>query len=275
MLAPAIGFFLLTFAAPIVVVGRLSFFQSDYVREVYVGLRNYLDAFRDRYFLKSFANAFVFVALIVPALVVVSYTTASVLSGFRERMQSVGRFLLFVPGLSSGLIMTLVWRWLLQKAGLVNGVLVVLGLKAVPWLTEAWGARVSIAMVSLVAGIGGTVILFAASMHSIPAELRDASRIDGASERQHKRYVVRPLMAPTILLLVLLNVVGIMQMWETTYVLFQQGGPEGAAASPVYEIFMTAFLFGKQGFAAAKGVVLVVVIAAILAIKQEVEKWAR
>jgi multiple sugar transport system permease protein len=183
--------------------------------------------------------------------------------------------MLYVPGLSSGLIMTLVWRWLLQKQGLINGALVTLGLPGVPWMTEAWWSRVSIALISLVAGIGGTVILFSASMHSIPGELRDAAVMDGANDREYRRHIVRPLMTPTILLVLLLNIVGIMQMWETMYVLFQSGGPEGAATSPVYEIFMTAFLFGKQGYAAAKGVLLMVVIAAILAVKQRVEKWAR
>jgi multiple sugar transport system permease protein len=275
MLAPALGFYLLTFAAPIIVVGRLSFFQSNYVIETFVGLRNYHDAVRDLFYLRSFVNAFAFVALIVPALIVVSYTTASVLTGFSERIQSVGRFMLYVPGLSSGLIMTLVWRWLLQKQGLINGALVTLGLPGVPWMTEAWWSRVSIALISLVAGIGGTVILFSASMHSIPGELRDAAVMDGANDREYRRHIVRPLMTPTILLVLLLNIVGIMQMWETMYVLFQSGGPEGAATSPVYEIFMTAFLFGKQGYAAAKGVLLMVVIAAILAVKQRVEKWAR
>lgn len=275
MLLPAIGFYLLAFAAPLAIVGRLSLYRADYVHETFVGLSNYIDAFRDNYFRKSFINAFLFVLMIAPALIVLSYSTASFLSGFHPRIQSVGRFFLFIPGLSSGLIMTLVWRWMLQKTGLINGLLTVLRLPIIPWLTEAWAARLSIALISLVSGIGGTVILFAASMHALPVELRDAARIDGASERDYKRLIIRPLMVPTILLVLLLNIVGVMQTWEVMYVLFERGGPEGSASSPVYEIFMTAFLFGKQGFAAAKGVLLMVVIAFLLAVKQRVEKWAR
>mgnify|MGYP001566114044 CR=1 FL=1 len=275
MLLPAIGFYLLSFAAPLIIVGRLSLFQADYVREVYVGLGNYAHALSDRFFLKSFVNAFLFVGMIVPPLVVVSYTVASFLSGFHAKVQSVARFVLFIPGLASGIIMTLLWRWILQREGLINLVLGMAGIASVPWLTEAWPARVSVVLISLVSGIGGTVILFAASMHALPPDLRDAARIDGASDRDYRRYIVRPLMVPTILLIVLLNIVGVMQLWETLYVLWQTGGPEGSTASPVYEIFMTAFLFAKQGSAAAKGVLLMVVIAAILAVKQKVEKWAR
>jgi ABC-type sugar transport system permease subunit len=66
-----------------------------------------------------------------------------------------------------------------------------------------------------------------------------------------------------------------MQIWETVYILWENGGPESGMASPVYEIFMTAFQFGKQGYAAAKGVLLMVVIAVVLVVKQRVEKWVR
>ena len=275
MLLPAIGFFLLTFAAPLVIVGRLSLLDANYITETWVGFRNYARAFSDTYFLKSFVNAFVFVGLIVPPLVVLSYTTASYLSGFRERVQSALRFVLFIPGLASGVVMTLLWRWLLQKEGLINLILATAQIPPVPWLIEAWAARLSVMFISLASGIGGTVILFAASMHALPLELRDAARIDGASDRDYKRYIIRPLMVPTILLVMLLNIVGVMQMWETPYVLFQTGGPEGSTASPVYEIFMTAFLFNKQGSAAAKGVLLMTVIAALLMVKQRVERWAK
>ena len=275
MLAPALLFYALSFAVPLLVVGRLSLFEADYVRETFVGLRNYAMAFADPYFQKSFVNAFVFVAMVSPTMITISYWTASLLSGFRSRVQAIGRFLLYVPSLASGLIMTLVWRWMLQKAGLLNGLLDLVGIPAIPWLSEAWAARLAVALISIVSGIGGTVIVFAAYMHSIPTELKDVATVDGASDRQYKRQIVLPLMTPAILLVLMLNVVGLMQVWEILYVLFQRGGPEGSTASPVYEIFLTAFQFGRQGYAAAKGVVLMLVIAAMVVVKQRVEKWVR
>lgn len=275
MLLPAVLLYLLSFAVPLVIVGRLSLFRSDYVTETFVGLNNYVKGLGDRFFLKSFINSFALVAMVTPTLITISYWTASMLSGFKKRVQSAMRFMLYVPSLSAGLVMTLVWRWLLLQDGVINATLVSLGLQPVPWLTEVWPARVSVVFITLAAAIGGTVILFAVSMHAIPEDLKDAAAIDGATERQYKRYIVRPLMLPTIALVVLLNVVGLMQIWETIYILFRHGGPEGGTASPVYEIFMTAFLFGKQGYAAAKGVMLMVVIAVLLAIKQRVEKWVR
>jgi multiple sugar transport system permease protein len=276
MLVPAMAFFVLSFAVPLVIVLRLSLLESDYVITTFVGLQNYSKAVVDPYFLKAFGNGMVFVVLIAPALLVVSYSIASFLSDFRERTQSIARFVLFIPGLASGVIITLLWRWLLQKAGLLNTALAAVGLPIVGWLTEAWPARIAVAMVSLTSGIGGTVILFAASMHSIPTELREAALVDGAGSRSYKRFIVRPIMASTIALCLLLNIVGILQTWEVIYVLTGEGGPQWSTATPVYDIFMTAFRFNKQGYAAAKGVILMLVIAGILAVKQRAEKaWLR
>ena len=275
MMLPAAGFFLVSFLWPMVLVGRLSLFRSDYVTTVFAGLGNYRAALSDAYFLKSFVNGFIFVAIIAPPSVLLAYLAASFLSGFSERVQGIGRFVIYVPGLTSGLIMALLWGWLFLRDGLVNEFLGAVGIQAVPWLARPWTARVAIAVISVTSGLGGYVIIFSAAMRSVPRELHDAAMTDGASLRQYRHHVVLPLMVPTITLCLLLAVVGIMQMWETIYVLAQDGGPEGATASPVYEIFLTAFKFGKAGLAASKGIILLVVIAAMLLIKQRVEKWAR
>lgn len=274
MLLPAIGFFLLSFAVPMVLVGRLSFFRADYVSEAWIGLNNYVAAFQDQYFIKSFVNAFWFVLFITPPIVGGAYWIASFLTGFREGIQSAARFIIYIPGLASGIIMGLLWVWILLREGLVNQALSLVHISAIPWLSQPWTARVSISVITVTSSIGGLVILFAAGMHSLSKELRDAARIDGASDRQYKRHIVMPLMIPTIFLAVLLEVVGIMQMFETIFVLTGEGGPEGSTASPVYEIFLTAFRFGKPGLGAAKGIILMVVIAGILLIKRRVEKWA-
>jgi ABC-type sugar transport system permease subunit len=275
MLLPAIGFFLLSFVIPMVLVGRLSFYRSDYMTEQFVLLDNYINAFKDHYFIKSFENAFWFVLMIAPPIIIGAYWIASFLSGFSEKVQSIGRFVIYIPGLASGLIMALLWDWMLHRQGLVNQLLSYLGVAAIPWLSQPWTARISIAVITVISSVGGLVILFAASMHSLPKELKDAARIDGANERQYKRHIVLPLMIPTVMLAILLEIVGIMQMFETMFVLTGEGGPEGSTASPVYEIFLTAFRFGKSGLAAAKGIILMVVIAIILIVKQRIEKWSK
>jgi len=275
MLIPAFGFFLLSFVVPMILVSRLSFYRADYVTETFAAFSNYRIALTDPYYIKSFINSFWFVLMITPPMIFSGYKIASFLSDFPEKVQAAGRFIIYVPGLASGLIMALLWGWFLLREGLVNQFLSYFGVAAIPWLSEPWTARIAISVIMIVSSVGGQVILFAASMHSLPKELEDAAKIDGASHGQYKRHIVFPLMIPTILLTVLLQIVGTMQMWETIFVLTGEGGPEGSTASPVYEIFLTAFRFGKSGLAAAKGIILMVVIAGILLIKQRIERWSK
>lgn len=274
MVVPAGVFFLLSFAAPMFLAGRLSFFATDYVSSKFVGLENFAKALKDPYFIKSFANVFWFVLGIAPGSILMGYWIASFLFDLDRRLQAAGRFICYIPALTAGLVMTMLWRWFLMRGGLINQFLAWGGLPEVGWLGQVWPSRVSIVMVTLSSGSGGFVILFMAAMFSIPRELHDAAMIDGASERQYKRKVVRPLMMPIMLLGLMLVIVGTMQAWETIYVLTGEGGPYGSTATPVYNIFQTAFIFQQAGYASAKGFLLLVVIAAIVFLKQRVERWA-
>ena len=275
MLIPIVVLWALTFAAPMVIAARLSLFKSSYVQNIFVGLSNYSGAIADRFFRKSFINTAFSLPMIVTPIVFFSYKIASFLSVFGIKTQATMRFMLYVPGLVSGIIIGLLWRWILQPMGLANALLATVGLPGVPWLHEVIPARFAYATVVTLSTIGGGVLILSSIICSIPAELREAARIDGANERKYKKYIQRPIMLPTLLLVVLLNIVGVMQIYESNYMLFYMGGPSGSISTPVYEIFMTAFLFGKRGPAAAKGMILMVVIAVIIALKQRIEKWAK
>lgn len=273
LIAPATIFYLLSFAVPLVMVGRLSLYTTDYMRMDFVGLANFTNAVHDPYFLRSFVNVGIFVAFIAPLGILIPYWIALFLQRFNRKVQGAGRFICYVPSLTSGLVMALLWRWLLMRTGLINQFLEYAGLAAIPWLGQPWPARVAVAMVALSSGPGTFVILFSAAILAIPQELREAARIDGATERQYRRWVIRPLLMPMMLLALLLTIVGTIQSWESIYVLFNTGGPKGSTATPVYEIFMTAFMYGRSGYAAAKGLLLLVVIAMIVLVKQRLEGW--
>lgn len=274
MLLPAIASFCLGFVAPMIMVGRLALLDTDFVLEKYVGLGNFKELFRDERFLRSFVNVFLFLIPLVPITIVLTYGTTSMLTRFSDRSQSVGRFISYLPSLTTGLIIALLWRWLLKRDGMINQYLMSWGLQSVAWLTKPWTARLSLILVSLSSGPGALVILCSAAMKSIPAELHDAALMDGASESQYRRLIIRPLMMPTILLITLLVMVGTMQAWETIYVLTGDGGPKGSTATPVYNLFQTAFMWNRPGYAAAKGIILLVVIGIMVFIKQRIEKWA-
>jgi len=274
LLLPAVAAFLFSFVAPLILVGRLSLFTIRETREVFVGLQNYARAITDPYFLKSFINVFWFVLFIAPLGIGIPYQISMFLQKFDRRTQGLGRFICYVPSFTSGLIMALLWKWLLARTGMINQVLEYIGIPAIAWFGEPWPARVAVALVALSSGSGAFVILFSAVILSIPKELKEAAVIDGATERQYRSMVLRPLLMPTILLALLLCIVGIMQAWEHIYVLFRTGGPMGAATTPVYHIFMTAFIYSQPNLAAAKGIFLLVAIAAVIAMQKQIERFA-
>jgi len=274
MIVPALALFLLTFAVPMAMVVRLSLFDSDYLIEKFVGLRNFVELTKDERFLRSFLNVLMFLVPLVPYTILLCYGTASMLSRFGKRAQALGRFVSYLPSLTSGLVLSLLFRWLLARNGLVNQYLAALGIPAVGWFSQPWLARASMMIVSMSSGPGALVILSSAFIAAIPPELHDQAMIDGASESQYRRLIMRPIMMPVILLIALLCVVGTLQVWETIYVLTGDGGPKGATATPVYDLFTTAFIYNRPGYAAAKGLVLLVVIGVLVWLKQRVEKWS-
>jgi multiple sugar transport system permease protein len=141
------------------------------------------------------------------------------------------------------------------------------------WLSQVWPARMAITFAVVTTALGQYVIMFSALMKTIARDLKDAAEIDGAGGWHYQLSIVLPLMTPTILLVVLLSILGTMQMWETVYWM-TGGAPGGRTATPIYDIYLTAFNFSHHGLAAAKSIVILAVIAGFVAVKRRVEAWA-
>jgi len=94
----------------------------------------------------------IFVGLIAPLGIGIPYWIAMFLQRFGKRTQAAGRFIAYVPSLTSGLVLALLWRWLLMRDGLINQVLTHVGLPGVAWFGEVWPARIAVAMVALSGG---------------------------------------------------------------------------------------------------------------------------
>ena len=274
LIAPAAILYLYSFAAPLLLAGWRSLFTNDAGRQVFVGLENYARALRDPHFRQSFLNVAWLVLFIAPLGIGIPYCVALLLQNFGRKMQSIGRFMCYVPHLTAGLIMALLWRWLLQRGGLLNAMLEHVGLPGIAWMGEPWPARFAVAMVSLSSGYGPFVILYSAVILAIPKELKEAALIDGATPGQYRRKVVRPLLTPTLLLTLMLMIVGILQMWESIYVLFPTGGPKASVATPVYNIFLTTFMYSRSNLGAAKGMIALVIIAAVVVVQRRIEAMA-
>ncbi len=262
-IAPAYLLFLVLVLVPVLVAISLAFFRTDYITFQWVGLSNFQALADSPSFRAAVANTLFYVGVGVPATVVISLVIALLVQQLGSKAQSFFRGAFYLPAVAGVVVLALVWTWIFNPAfGLLNWVVNQFGGASVPWLADAGTARWAVVVVLLTHTIGQPIILFLAGLASIPAELHDAARVDGAGALQRVWYVTFPLLRPVFLFVVTITTIGVFQIWETIYML-TAGGPGKASTSIVYEIFETAFLTSAYGLASAMGVVLMVIVAVI------------
>ena len=207
-------------------------------------------------FWRATRNTGVFVFFQVGGMVLVSLLTAIVLNR-NIKARGFFRSVYFYPVLLSPVVVALVWKWILQRNGVLNAILVSLGMEPVNFLLSASWSMTWVILVSIWAHMGFYTLILLAGLQSIPAELYDASAIDGASGTQAFRHVTMPLLAPTMAVVLILTLIRAVQMFDEVYVL-TGGGPGSATMLLVQFIYTTGF--GTQsprfGMAAAASVIL-------------------
>jgi sn-glycerol 3-phosphate transport system permease protein len=155
--------------------------------------------------------------------------------------------------------------------GLFNGLLYYVGAPPVDWLTSSLTALPSVAAVSVWRHAGYTMIVCLAGLHSIPEQLYEAARIDGASRLAQFRFISLPLLTPTLLFLVVVSTIHSLQTFGEIKIL-TEGGPSQSTTTLVYSLYKSAFGSGGSdyGLASAQGVVLMTIVLIVTAIQFKV-----
>jgi len=237
----------------------------------FVGLTNYQTLFTcgnfmnpstcsEDLFWRGARNTFWFVVFEVGGMVLISLMTALILN---RKIIGRGFFrsVFFYPVLLSPIVVALIWKWLLQRDGLVNAVIKSLGGQPVLFLLDPTWAQFWVIAISIWAQMGFFTLILLAGLQSIPAELYEAGSIDGASRPQTFRFITMPLLMPTMLVVLVLSLIRAVQVFDQVFAL-TGGGPGSATLYMVQYIYSTAF--GSQvsnyGLAAAASIVLGVVL---------------
>ncbi len=274
-LAPAIISFLVFMVVPVYMVGHLSLQKTNYIFTEFVGLKNYVTAVTDEAFIQAFLNNLIYVVFLVPLGVVTPVTIALATYNMRFGLQDFIRFIYYVPSLASGIVIYGVWRWILNyRGGLANWLLGLAGLGPVFWLGNRVSAIFVISLMVSILWLGGHLILYMAIIRSVPKEMCDTARVDGASWFQVKMRILLPLMMPWILFMTLMAIIATFQVWEHVYML-TQGGPAGSTATVLYNIFETGFLRSRYGVASARSLMLMVLLLIIAIVKRKLERGDR
>lgn len=265
-LAPDLLVFTLFLFIPVLLAVIIAFKAYDPFLGIWgspwVGLGNFRTIFRDPAFLTALRNTFLYTLVTVPFGIAVAFTVASLLYPFGSRIQAFFRGAYYLPGVTSAVVISMVWRWIFDPTfGLANQLLAHFGLGPVPWLTSPKTAFPTIILTDLLTVPGGGVILYMAAMHRIPQDLLDSARVDGAGPIRTWLSVVLPLLKPTTLFLLIMGTIGSFQVFTKIYIL-TKGGPGYSTNTLVFSIYKRAFVDLDFGVAAAEALILFLITAA-------------
>jgi alpha-1,4-digalacturonate transport system permease protein len=240
----------------------------------YVGARNfqalltcsdYLDpnTCQQDIFWRAVHNTGKFVVLQVGLMIVFSLLTALILNRdipFRGFFRSV----FFYPVLLSPVVVALIWKWVLQRYGLLNAGLEDVGLSPVNWLVDADWSFFWIVFVTIWAHMGFYVLILLAGLQAIPSDVYEAAEMDGASKWRVFRRITLPLLAPTMVVVLVLSLIRAVQAFDEIFVL-TGGGPGTATTLILQYIYESGFATRPRlfGLAAAASILMATVLMAL------------
>ena len=175
---------------------------------------------------------------------------------------AVFRTLFFSPVVVSLVAWTIVWGFLLQANGGINGILAAFGITGPNWLRTPATAMVSVITVQVFKNVGLNMVLFLAALQGVPREHYEAARVDGVPAFKQFRRITVPLISPTILLTMIITIVGSLQVFAQIAVL-TQGGPGMSTTVLVYYLYQQAFQFHRFGYGATLAIFLFVIVAGL------------
>lgn len=271
-------FFLVVRIYPALVAMNVSLHQWDIMSRAkpFVGLANYSQLLADPVFWKAAQNTLLYVVITVPLQLALGLGIAILIQSV-NKFQGFYRTVYFIPYITSTVAVSWVWRWLYFKnGGILNHLLLSLGIPAQPFLSGPSQALYAISAVVIWQALGYYVIIFLAGLEMIPASYREAAKIDGANAWQVFRHVTLPLLNSTIVFLAVLGTISslqiftqIMNMTSGGYGQGDLGGPLNSTLSLVTYIYNLAFYKFQMGYASAITVVLFVIIMAVTLVQMK------
>jgi multiple sugar transport system permease protein len=222
----------------------------------FAGLGNYLQLLQRPIFWAALGHTLYFVIVGVPMSIVVSLGTALLLNSKLAHFKPFFRTALFAPVVTTVVAVAVIWVYLFHtRYGLVNYALGGIGIGPVDWLGHPHWAMPTIILFAVWKNFGYNMIIFLAALQSIPEDLYEAARIDGASARHQLRHVTLPMLAPTLSMVGILTMTGYFQLFAEPYVM-TQGGPLQSTVSVLYLMYEDAFKWWNLGTASAVAFVL-------------------
>jgi multiple sugar transport system permease protein len=255
-LAPSLSLLVVFVFLPLAWAVLISLQRTDgFGSGTFVALENYARLLSDPLFWRSLLNTVVFTLIVTPAAMALGLLAALLLNSVlpaRGIFRSIFILPMAVSGVATALIGLLVFD---ENVGVITQVLRALHLPTPAWQSGSVPAFASVVLVTLWWRVGFNMLIYLAGLQGISPDLHEAARLDGASGWQRLRYVTVPLLGPSSFFLLVMNVIYSFQVFDIVFVL-TGGGPQDATSVLVTYAYDTGFDTRDQGYAAAIGVVL-------------------
>jgi multiple sugar transport system permease protein len=231
----------------------------------FVGLQNWREIANDSELTGSIKNTAIYVVEAIFLVFTLALLLALLLNRYRKG-SNIFKLALYVPLLAPAVLVGLIWQFVTNyDFGLLNLILTNLGLGRVNIFGSGTLALLTIVFAEVWRGLGFWTLYFLASLQSVPEELLDAARVDGAKGFQRFRRVTIPMLRPMLLFAVVIAIIANFQVFDTVYVL-TQGGPYQSTSTIVWFIWKRLFQFQQTGQGYAAAVLLLGIILILTAV---------
>jgi cellobiose transport system permease protein len=250
-------------------------------QNVWIGLSNFANLLQDRLLHTALFNSLWLMVVIGTIQISLALIIAVALNARKLRGRHVFRGIFFLPYITSPVVLGLVWGVIFAYTGLLNAVLGLLGLQPIDWLGYASGSsfwiKPAIALVTIWQYFGWNVLLFAAGLQAIPAEIFEAARIDGANSGETLVYITLPLLRRVAFFIVSITIIGSVQLFDAPLMLLggvagagsgTLGGAESGGLTLAMMVYETAFNYGQFGYAAAISVLMFAVLVVLTVVNR-------
>jgi multiple sugar transport system permease protein len=264
MVAPFVITFTLFFLYPVVEMVRLSFTDAPLIGPGnWVGFDNYVKLITDRLFITSLKNNGYFILLTVVPTTIIALMIALAVNRLKGGMQALVMTLFFLPYVLPVSVVTEIWTWMLDfQFGVLQPLISLISGKPVAVFKNPYWVMPTVAVVTIWWTNGFNVLLFIAGLRNIPKELYEAAALDGATSWQRFRRVTWPLLWPVTALVLTLQLILQLKIFDQIYLL-SQGGPFNSSYVLLLKVYREAFQLNHGGYSSAVATVLFVLIAGV------------
>jgi len=237
----------------------LGFFSWDILSPMrFVGLKNFSDLMKDKWFWNSVVVSFKYTFLAVPIIFVISLLLGVLLQEedtFSKAMRVFFYWPYMIPMVAAGTM----WKWLFSKNfGLVNHVLTRMGFQPVSWLDDPTLALFTVVMVQVWVLAGFMMMLFIVGLQAISEEFYEAASIDGATNFQKFWYITLPLLRNTNISVITLSIANCFRNFTIVYIMTTGGPGYATTVTPLY-VYQKAFTDFRIGYASAGSLVMLLI----------------